>query len=321
MENNNKHITILGAGAIGCYLAGCLLAKKINVRMIGRDFFYRELDINGLTISDYTGRSEAITGSIDYHIDEAAVADSSLILLCVKSADTLVAARQITRFCPDATVISFQNGVQNVSRLLEYLLPAQVIPAMVPYNVMYRGKGCFHQATEGVLHFQTSPALEPWIDSFRHCFGRIKTYENLESVQWSKLLLNLNNPINALCDLPLRQELAIRQYRRQLADCIEEGLLVMKGKNIKPVKLGKLPVHWLPAVLRFPDWLFHILARSMLSMDAQARSSMWQDIQRGRVTEIEDLNGEIMRQATDLDLDTPIVEGIYHQVKALEKMP
>jgi len=94
-------------------------------------------------------------------------------------------------------------------------------------------------------------------------------------VQWAKFLLNLNNPINALSNLPLRDELSQRAYRRCLAAAQSETLGLLDAEGIQPAKLLPVPMHRFPAILGLPDFLFRRLAGTMLAIDPLARTSMW----------------------------------------------
>ena len=111
------------------------------------------------------------------------------------------------------------------------------------------------------------------------------------------MLLNLNNPVNALSGLPLRAQLLNTHYRRQFAALVEEALGVLLAANIRPARLTPLPWPLLVRVLRLPTPLFRLAASRMLRIDPMARSSMADDLALGRPTEIQALCGEIVRLA------------------------
>jgi 2-dehydropantoate 2-reductase len=137
----------------------------------------------------------------------------------------------------------------------------------------------------------------------------------MEAVLWGKLCLNLNNAINVLSDMPLKQQLQDKSYRRILALCIEEALAVMEAKKIVPAKIGKVRARHLPALLNLPDAVFRLVASSMLKMDDSARSSMWQDFTLRREPEIDYLNGAIVSEGTALHVPTPVNKVITEMVK------
>ena len=117
--------------------------------------------------------------------------------------------------------------------------------------------------------------------------------DNIEGVQWGKLLVNLNNALNALGDLPLRRQLAQRSWRRLFADQMAEGLAAIRAEGIRPVSPTPIPAGWMPPLLRLPDAIFEALLGRTMKIDPEARSSMWEDLQRGRRTEIDYLQGVI----------------------------
>ncbi|HEX6838881.1 MAG TPA: ketopantoate reductase C-terminal domain-containing protein, partial [Polyangia bacterium] len=117
---------------------------------------------------------------------------------------------------------------------------------------------------------------------------------------------------------PLQVQLAQRGYRRVMAACVREGLAVLRAAKIKPWLDAPLPPSWLPSLLELPDAIFARVARSLVAVDPNARSSMWEDLQRGRKTEVDLLNGEIVRLGAQLDVPTPINQRIVDLVKEAE---
>ena len=119
----------------------------------------------------------------------------------------------------------------------------------------------------------------------------------MAGVLWGKLMLNLNNALNALSGVPLATQLADRRWRLILARQIAEALGVLKAAGIKPARIEGVPPGMIPRILRLPDWLFRRVARRMLAIDPEARSSMWEDLHRHRPTEIGYLQGAILALA------------------------
>jgi 2-dehydropantoate 2-reductase len=141
---------------------------------------------------------------------------------------------------------------------------------------------------------------------------------DIVGVQWGKLLVNLNNAINALSDLPLRQQLAQRSWRLLFADQIAEGLAAIRAEGIRPVSSTPIPPGWTPHLLRLPDSLFGMLLGRTMKIDPQARSSMWEDLQRGRRTEIDYLQGVITEIADRRQLQVPLSRRIVALIKRAE---
>lgn len=309
-------VAVFGAGAIGCFIGGSLLASGNPVVLIGREPLQDDIAKHGLTVSDLDGRERHVSAQrVRYATDLEAVAEGDIVIVSVKSGDTEHAGQQLIRHLkPTATVFSFQNGVGNAETLAGRL-DCDVVPAMVPFNVLWRDGAHFHRATSGSVllgdHPRSRRLREILIRSGVPCDVRT----DMDAVLWGKLLVNLNNALNALSDRPLRQQLLDRNYRRVLADCVDEGLAVCAAQGIKPARILRVPPALLPRVLRLPDWLFARIARAMLDMDDQARSSMWDDLRRGRFSEIDYLNGAIARIGKDLGVSTPVNRAVTRLVR------
>ena len=137
-------------------------------------------------------------------------------------------------------------------------------------------------------------------------------------VMWAKLLLNMNNALNACPALPLAMQLSERRWRRMLARQIAEALGVLKAAGIRPARLEGVAPGMIPRILRLPNWLFRRVAGRMLAIDPEARSSMWEDLERGRPTEIDYLQGAILALAQKHKIRAPLTEGIVRLVKQAE---
>jgi 2-dehydropantoate 2-reductase len=97
-----------------------------------------------------------------------------------------------------------------------------------------------------------------------------------------------------------------------------EALSVLKTAKIKPKSLGTM-IPWLaPFILRLPNWLFFKVASNMIKIDPDARSSMWEDLQNKKVTEVDYITGEILKLANQLNLPTPFNTTIYNLIKVAE---
>lgn len=314
-------ICIYGAGAIGCYIGGRLLAAGSDVGFVGRAPMGEELRRHGLATSDYRGGQwQAAPAAVEFVTEPAGAASAALVLVTVKSAGTAAAAAELAAVLrPGTVVVSFQNGLSN-AEVLKAALPRQtVLAGMVPFNVVRRGPGAFHQASEGSLEVKAAFELKPFLGEFAGAGLALTRHLDLLPLQWAKLLFNLNNAIDALADLPLRQELSQRSYRRCLALAQLEALGLLKLAGIEPARLTPLPARWIPRALRLPDPLFARLGGKMLAIDPTARSSMSADLAAGRKTEVDWINGEVLRLAERLGRRAPVNERLCALVHAAEQ--
>lgn len=313
-------ICVYGAGSIGCYLGGRLVAAGYDIDFIVRPKIQQQLQTYGLTISDYNGFKQNIAANqLHMTIDPNEVAHADIILVCVKSASTEQVAFELKDILKKKTIIiSFQNGLSNVGILKQILTEHTILEGMVPFNVAALGNGVFHQGTDGALYVKSHAQLDELVRAFKKAKLEIQLEQDMQAVQWAKLLLNLNNSINALSQLPLKQQLSIREYRQCLALAQLEALSLLKIAKIKPAKLTPIPAQFIPKILKLPNAAFKIISKKMLAIDPIARSSMADDLMAGRKTEIDWINGEIVNLAKHLNLNAPINQKLIQLVKRAE---
>jgi 2-dehydropantoate 2-reductase len=314
-------IAIFGAGSIGIYVGASLLAAGADVLLIGRSRMRRQILSQGLLLSDLEGRRQRFEGeNFPYQENTAALAEADLILVTVKSADSAAAAIAIAEHAkPSALIVSLQNGIGNVDTLRSLMGGWQVLAAMVPFNVVQMEANRFHRASGGELMIEKNARLEPWLALFRQAHLPLQQCDDFAAVQWGKLLLNLNNAVNALSGLALKSQLSQRAYRRCLALLMEEALGLLRAAGIRPARIARVGPQLLPVLLRLPDVIFKRVAATMLKIDPEARSSMWQDLQAGRLTEVDYLNGAIVRLAESLARDAPANRRITALIHAAEQ--
>ena len=305
---NTTKIAILGAGAIGTYVGGRLLTNKNQVTFIGREPLKQAIENKGLTISDNQGYKHVYSPQeVDMKCCASALENADIILVAVKSKDTLQAAKQIKEYASaNAIVISFQNGISNKD-ILSKTCSQHVLAGVVPFGVVWSEGSHFHQAVEGQLIIESDDSSQQTIQQcFEHSGFPVAFSKNISTVMWSKLLLNMNNAINALCGVPLLTGLQNRQYRKAVAACMNEALSVMSTAGIASVKVGKTPVSLVPTILCLPNFLFNIVASSMIKISPTARSSMLDDIEQGREPEVNYINGEVVKLAKLNNMTAPI---------------
>lgn len=306
----------MGAGAVGCWVGGQLQAAGVPVDFVGRPSVLEELRLAGLTLTDLDGRRTHLApSSLRLHAEVPEAGMPALVLLCVKSGATAEAAALLGLRLPAGTpVLSLQNGIGNPAIAAAAAPTLAVIPGMVGFNVVRASPGHWHRGTWGELAAARHPSLAGWQPAFAAAGLPLALHDDLRPVQWGKLLLNLNNPVNALSGLPLKRQLLDRDLRVVMAALIEEALAVLAAHGIRPAQLTTLPPHRMPTGLRLPTWLFRIAARASLRMDDKARTSMAEDVARGRPTEIDALCGEVVRLARAAGLRAPCNEWMLERL-------
>ncbi|HEU4534915.1 MAG TPA: 2-dehydropantoate 2-reductase [Polyangiaceae bacterium] len=314
-------VGILGAGSIGAYLGARLLGAGVDTVLVGRAALGAAIREGGLRATDYAGGDLRLaSGRVPYATDPAALADRDVVFVTVKSGSTAEAGAALAgALRPGVPVVSFQNGVRNAAALRAAAPGALVLAGMVPYNVLWRDGAHFHAGTSGALAVERAgEASRLAVGALRRAGLEAHEHDDVPGVLWGKLVLNLNNAVNALSGLTLREELSRRGYRRVLAALQREALAVLRRAGVRPRRSGPAPPALVPHVLGLPDALFFRVARGMITIDPLARSSMWDDFERGRPTEIDQLNGEIVALARSVGAPAPYNEAIVALVKAVE---
>jgi 2-dehydropantoate 2-reductase len=312
-------ICVYGAGSIGCYVGGRLAAGGADVVFVGRRRLADEVASHGLTLTDLHGADLRVDAP-RYETSPAAASRADLVLVTVKSGATAEAAEALApHLKAGAVVVSLQNGLRNAAVLREHLPEAIVLPGMVGFNVVHSGEGRFHQGTDGDLGVQDHAALDAFAPLFANAGFTLAREADLHGVQAAKLLLNLNNAVNALSALPLKTELSQRAYRRCLALAQREALAAYRAAGIAPAKTAGLDPRLLPVLLGLPDALFTRVAAKMLAVDPHARSSTQDDLAAGRPTEVDYLNGEIAALAAEHGRIAPVNARLTALVHAAEQ--
>lgn len=320
------HFIVLGAGAIGCFVGGRLASSGHQVSLVGRERGTAELLQQGLEVTDVRGRKASLAPAAIYpttsltdawqHVALGCEQDA-WVLVCTKATGTEAAAAEIAQSCPAGTrVLSLQNGVNNPQRLRLGAPQATVLAGMVSYNVNWRESHQVYQANKGALHVERSVDTEALAVALRAAGLDTRLHQNMQSVQWGKLLVNLFNPVNALANMPIQAQLMQRDYRRVFAALQEEALTVLKAANIQPTQIAAVSPKLIPKLLRLPNWLFAVAAKGLLDIDPAARTSMCVDLQNARPTEIDDLCGAVVTLAEQSGVSAPLNQALCSLVKA-----
>lgn len=315
----NAKIVIAGAGAIGCFVGGLLAAQGHNVCLWGRPRIIDVIAEKGLRVAD----SDGLDRHIDAHLlslstSPECLVDADIILLAAKSLVTESIAADIAEHAPEkAMVLSLQNGVRN-PRVLRDKLKQDVVATMIPFNIVHNEDNRFYRGTF------TAEIVMEWRDELSAFLSgdliKFNSQADFNEIAWGKLLLNINNAINALGGLPLKEQLMDRQWRRLMADVVEESIDVMSKAGITHQSVAPVSMTAFCRILRLPTFLFRLIANSMLKVDPQARASMWEDLQQNRLTEIDEFQGLIIDLAAQHHCQAPLNQKVYDLVKKHEKV-
>ncbi len=291
-------IAVMGAGAVGCYYGGLLAKTGHEVTLIGRPGHVEAVRRDGLRLQ---------TADADLHVPLAAstepnaVRDAEIVLCCVKTADTASAAATMAPFLrPDAVIVSLQNGIEN-PELLRATLPHEVIAAAVYVATAMAGDGHVRHHGGGQLVIGQSLHSDTVAAVFAAAGVPVEISDNIEGVQWTKLIINCAyNALSAITALPYGQLVRHAGVEQVLRDVVDECLAVAAKAGIVPVGDVREGVERIPRVM------------------AEQTSSTAQDLQRGRRSEIDYLNGCIVRKGEVLGVPTPANRLLQTLVKIFE---
>lgn len=285
---------VFGSGLIGSFIAAAGAHAGLTVQVIGRHAALQRLAA-GVTLTDYLGHELQAPSVAEYAHDQA----PDVVWLTVKCTGLNRAVDQLRQLVgPQTMIVCCQNGLRAVHQIRSAFPRLRVFAAVVPFNVVLTEQGTLHRGSEGSLTLPKElgrivPSLVPGLHSE---LLPVRLTSQIHAVQAAKLQLNLSNAVNALSNLPVKTMLSHRGYRRIIAELMREWLDVARVNKIPLVKVARVDGKWLPFMLNLPDGVFKRVASKMLDIDPSVRTSMWWDLQQGKLTEVDDLNGEVVRQ-------------------------
>ena len=314
-------IAIFGAGSTGCYLAGELIVAGLNVSLICRERIKDNILKNdGITLTNYLGFNQKVMPeSLITDITPESQLQFDLVFVTLKCHQLTSIAEQLLAITHNKShIVLMQNGIGSIDLLVPLLPNRYIFQGITPFNVLQLDNAVFHKGTEGHFYFQSTPFTKTIQQAFKSNGLTCHLHKQMQQVIYGKVLLNLNNALNAVSELPIKQQLESRENRKQLAAAMREWLAICNKLDIPLMQFTKVKPQYLPFILSLPNWLFTRVAKQMLDIDPKARSSMWEDIQAKRKTEIEFINGAVVNLGRKAGIATPMNQMIVEQIHKLE---
>ena len=295
-------VAVMGAGAVGCYYGAMLARAGHEVVLIGRPAHVEAVRARGL-------RLEA--QSFDEHVPMAAsteadaVRGADLVLFCVKSTDTEATAAQIApHLAPGALVLTLQNGVDNDERARSVLRSHEVAAAVVYVATGMAGPGHVKHNGRGELVIAPSARGEEVAQALRAAGVPTEISGNVRGALWAKLVLNCAyNALSAITQLPYGVLVRNEGVPGVLRDVVAECLAVARAEGVT-----------------IPGDIDAAVAGIARTMPAQF-SSTAQDLARGKRSEIDHLNGFVLRRGEALGVPVPANRLLWTLVRLLEDKP
>ena len=290
----------MGAGSVGCYFGALRARAGHTVTLIGRQAHVQAITAHGLRLQSAT---------LDEHVrlsastEAKAVAGADVVLLCVKSTDTETAARQIQpHLAPGALVLTLQNGVDNDERVRAMLGPAQPVAAAVVYvATAMAGPGHVRHFGRGDLLIAPSPVSERLALELAAAGIPTQVSGNVRGALWAKLVINCAyNALSAITQQPYGWLVQQDGASAVIADLVAECQAVAQADGVRM------------------DGDVHAAVRGIAQSMPGQLSSTAQDLARGRPSEIEHLNGYVVRRGAALGLATPVNRALLVLVRMLQ---
>jgi 2-dehydropantoate 2-reductase len=314
----NPKIVVIGAGAVGSLIGGLLSRAGEDVTLVARRAHVEAIRAKGLRI-------EGVLGKLTVEVKAAEVLDfrPDLALLAIKTQDVESACRPVTGYLQDATVVTLQNGVRSDDMVASFLPRENIIAGVVLFNSQFLRPGEITYARRGVLVIGES--FSPYGQRIRDIQGllrraiRTEISDDIRGGRWTKLLVNnLANGLEAMTGLTISECLRHPGLRKIGVLALKEGYQAMQRAGLHLARLPGVPAPVLMFIIRSPSpvaaW---VLSLSMGSL--KTLSSTLQSLRRGRPTEIEYLNGEIVRLGQTVGMATPYNSKVVELVGQVEK--
>lgn len=319
MDANPKpKIVVVGAGAVGSLIGGLLARGGEDVTLIARQSHVEAIHEKGLHL-------EGVLGKLIIPVKASETLDfkPDLVLLAVKSQDVETSCRENKDYLQNIPVITLQNGVRS-DNIVATLLPKEnIISGVVMFNAQFLKPGQITYAHAGSLvigeAFGRNGQRIKEIQARLNPAIQTELSDDIQGVHWTKLLVNnLGNGLEAMTGLSIKECMSYASLRKVGTLTLKEGYTVIEKAGFHLEPLPGIPAFALKLIIQSPlpvaAWMLSLSTRSLKTL-----SSTLQSLRRGRPTEIDYLNGEIVRLGQQMGMSTPYNTKVVEIVKKVEK--
>ncbi|MDY7041087.1 MAG: ketopantoate reductase family protein [Chloroflexota bacterium] len=315
------NVLIVGAGAIGSLIGHRLARAGHEVVLVGRESYVTAVNERGIGLEEDGDVSWVRQGVRAVHTPpERGETRHDLIIFTTKAYDTAVAAVQTSPLVTDETpVLILQNGVGGDEIARSVLGKGAMLSGVITLSVETHEPGlvclCTKRGGLGLASVLRGYGVVWLADTMRRAGFRTEIFPDYRAMKWSKLLLNiLSNAIPAILDLPPADVFANPNMSALERQALTEAMAVMQAQSLEPVNLPGYPVPLLTrALTRSPQPLMHFVFRRLIGGSRGGKPpSLHLDLLRGRTgSEVEYLNGAVVRKADRLDISVPVNRMLY----------
>lgn len=314
------NIAIIGAGAIGSVVAGYLTKAGVNVVLIGRPDQVTAIEKNGLALNGARG-DETIKLNVLPHLDQK----YDLVIFTVKTQDIEAAFEENKEFLKDSLILSSQNGVQADSHLQKYTPQEKILSSIVMFGSTYvkPGQVTFNFEGNWIIGKPFGAVDEKTNEIasvLKKAFPVVVT-DDIIGMKWLKLFVNFNNCIPALIGQSMQETFTDIDLCRLSIMLLKEGVALVQKAGIKLVSLPQFPVDRILGLVHMPiDQASGIINKTLTTLSKEPLyGSILQSIMRKRISEIDYINGEVVRLAKQNGIETPLNSKIVDLVHKVEQ--
>lgn len=296
----SMNIYVIGTGGVGGFFGGKLALAGNDVTFLARGESYEKIKSEGLVIKSVDGDFSINPAKVINSYDE--ITNPDLIFFAVKTYDTEEVAKALAEHVTsESVIISFQNGIRNELAIQQYVKSAEVYPgiayvisAKIAPNIISQTGG-LKRLVFGDKHNSNNQKLKKIEELFRDAGIDAILSSDIEADVWKKyIFINAFAGMTALLSSPIGKILENADYTQMYEDCVRENIAIAKKMNVN-----------------LPETIFEDTMKLSRNTNPAAKSSLLIDIENNRRTEIESLNGMIVRLAAECAVDVPVNEKIY----------
>lgn len=316
-----ERIAIIGAGAIGSSLGGLLRRAGHDVTLIGRSAHVKAIRTSGLHVDGVLG-----SFTVNVPADESLQSRPDLAFLTVKSQDVAAAVQANAAVLHDGSIVTCQNGVRSDELVRSAVPQARIASIVINFHANFLEPGKVTILYAGPLVVgrpfgENDAELEAIAGILREAFPTVVS-DNIRGAHWLKLIVNLNNALPALTNRSFREVYADACLRNLAVRAMREGLEMVERAGITLQSLPDMPVLLAQMMRLLPMALAgRVAAAKIRRMESQwpLLGSTLQSLRRRRPTEIDYLNGEVVRLGEQVGRPTSVNRTIVELVHQVER--
>ncbi len=313
-------ITVLGAGAIGCLVAGYLKEKGEEVSLVGHKISVKAIEEKGLHISGIRGNFD-----IKIQAQDRLSCRPDLIILATKTQDIEIALKENKKLIQNALILTTQNGIQAEDIVAKYIPPDKIISSIVMFGVTYLEPAKIVHNFEGSWIigriFDKNDETVIGISQILDKIFPTLVSEDIRGMKYLKIFVNANNAIPAILGISMQEAFSDIQISCISIAIWKEGLLAVNRAGIKLVSLPDFSLERLTKLTALPTLpAAKIFSSIMTGLSKEPLfGSILQSIKRGRTSEIDYINGEFVRIAEKNNIRAALNERLVQMVHEVEK--